>query len=93
MTFEDTLRPLIKEIVREVVAELRTSAPAQEYSSEHPADGVTRRTHNTRCAKGKVAGAKREGLIWRCTREAWHASFAAEERKKKGGDAYARRAG
>lgn len=82
-------RSLVEAIADAVVERLR-GPTATEYSSEHPADGVSRRTHNTRCARGLVAGARREGLIWRCSREAWHGSFAAPKPK---GDAYARRTG
>ncbi len=45
-----------------------------EYSTQHPASGVTSRTHNEACRSGRVEGARKEGRQWFCSREAWHRS-------------------
>lgn len=68
---EDPISLLVANVVKQTLAELGIVGavrPPEEYSSERPAEGVSRRTHNTRCTKGLVEGAKREGLIWRCSR-------------------------
>lgn len=76
---EDPISSLVAIVVKRTLAELGIVGavrPPEEYSSLAPAEGVNRRAHNRRCKSGKVKGAQKEGNIWRCSRAAWHASFA-----------------
>jgi hypothetical protein len=56
--------------------EEREHGEVEEYSSVSLPLGATRRAFRERCAAGLVAGAHREGKTWRCSTEAWRASFA-----------------
>jgi len=45
--------------------------PARYTSNDLP-PGESRRVFREKCASGRVAGARREGQRWICTRDAWH---------------------
>lgn len=47
------------------------------YTSEDRPHRVSRRAFRERCRAGVVVGARREGKLWICSREAWHASRAS----------------
>lgn len=68
-----TLRSEESSILVEL-AELETAEPARVYSSLDLPRGVSRRVFRERCCAGLVRGAHREGRVWICSREAYHAS-------------------
>lgn len=74
MSFEDQIRALVRAELAIALAGLG----AGDYTSvdgQRP-NRVTRRAFAVRCRSGAVAGAVLEGKAWRCSRSAWHASFA-----------------
>lgn len=66
------LNQLLDYIAARVAAKLRTQ-PEDYDSRQNLPVGVSARTFRARCKR--IAAAKCEGKIWRCSREAWHASF------------------
>ena len=45
-----------------------------EYSSDNRPGSTSLRTFNETCRSGAVAGATKEGRLWRCGRLSWHAA-------------------
>lgn len=65
-----------KPLATELAKQLREQLATEDYSSKGPLPaGVTPRTFRSRCAR--ISEARHEGKLWRCPREAWHASFDA----------------
>ncbi len=49
---------------------------SDSYTSHALPPGVSRRTFRQLCRSGHVHGARREGKVWRCSRDAWTAARA-----------------
>jgi hypothetical protein len=89
-------RPTSAQVAREVEREIAAVADAivrrvlsrlaalprgdEEYAGPNLPLGVSRRVFRMRCAAGLVEGARKEGRSWRCSKAAWHASFAQASR-------------
>jgi hypothetical protein len=82
MIHQDIFEAIADAIASRIAAKLGT--PTKEYTSGSLPIGVSKRTFARRCAQ--IAGARREGRIWRCLVDAWHASYASQN---DGDDAYA----
>jgi hypothetical protein len=62
--------------IKRQLAELEESTTADCYTSEDRPHRVSRRAFRERCCSGAVDGARREGQLWICSRDAWHRSRA-----------------
>ena len=58
------------------LADLESVTEPTGYSALDLPRGVSRRAFRERCSAGCVPGARREGNVWICSREAWHSSRA-----------------
>ena len=67
---------IVRAIVRDELARAFGSATSSAYTSSDLPRGVSRRSFRERCRSGTAPGARREGKLWICSREAWHASRA-----------------
>jgi hypothetical protein len=65
-----TMRAVVRSEVAAYLAELGVGSV--DYSSDVRPSGISRRAFNTACRSGKIAGAVRDGKIWRCSRAAWN---------------------
>lgn len=61
----------LAEVLVVVLVEKPDNDAARDWSSVDLPPGVSRRAFRETCARGEVAGAVRDGRLWRCTRGAW----------------------
>ena len=66
------LLALFREEMRAAVREAMGEGRGENYSSHDLPPRVTRRRFRELCARGAIAGARKEGAIWVCPRQAWH---------------------
>jgi hypothetical protein len=81
MSLAETLAvvwPLIRDDIADAVAQrLKSTAPDYDSRTALPR-GVTGRAFRVKCKC--IPEARQEGKVWRCPREAWHASFRQADR-------------
>jgi hypothetical protein len=76
-TFAAALPSLIDAIAEAVAHRLKVAAPEYDSRTALP-PGVKARQFRVKCKC--IPEARQEGKVWRCPREAWHASFPQADR-------------